>query len=245
MIADNTSDFRFETPDFTPEGQPEPAPAPSPEPEIPQDETEVPQPHEEEPAPLFSSPDSDGSDQSDLSDRSDTADEPAPAPASADLSEIVRMLEALNAKFDDRIAYDKHKDELFDKMYAELATYKNDLYAKIMKPFVTAAISLLDDTNTFITRLENNPTESDPDKMRKFINNLPLDLEDILENNGVELYTDPTEVFDPRTQRAVRTEPTAVEADDKRIIARVRQGYRWNGSIVRPEMVVISKYKPA
>lgn len=57
--------------------------------------------------------------------------------------------------------------------------------------------------------------------------------------------SDPTEVFDPRTQRAVRTEPTAVEADDKRIIARVRQGYRWNGSIVRPEMVVISKYKPA
>ena len=44
--------------------------------------------------------------------------------------------ELLQKKFDGKIAEDEHKAQLFDKMYNELQSYKTDLYAKILKPFI-------------------------------------------------------------------------------------------------------------
>ena len=160
-----------------------------------------------------------------------------------DAEAVMTRLDELMQKFDDRLARDEHKDALFDKMYAELASYKTDIYAKLLKPFIMSAISLLDDTNGFITRLAEQGDSPDPAKMRQFINNLPLDIEDMLEMNGVEIYSDGTPVFNPATQRVVKTVECAEVDNDKRIVERLRRGYRWNGVILRPEMVSIYKYK--
>lgn len=160
-----------------------------------------------------------------------------------DAGAVMTRLDELMQKFDDRLARDEHKDALFDKMYAELASYKTDIYAKLLKPFIMSAISLLDDTNGFITRLAEQGDNPDPAKMRQFINNLPLDIEDMLEMNGVEIYSDETPVFNPATQRVVKTVECAEVDNDKRIVERLRRGYRWNGVILRPEMVSIYKYK--
>jgi copper chaperone CopZ len=72
------------------------------------------------------------------------------------ISRIEEQLQMLNDCFEQKIKTDAHKAELFDKMYDELQSYKTDLYAKILKPFILSTIALIDDTNSFLAKLDEN-----------------------------------------------------------------------------------------
>lgn len=147
--------------------------------------------------------------------------------------------ELLQKKFDGKIAEDEHKAHLFDKMYNELQSYKTDLYAKILKPFILSTIALLDDTNTFIGKLGENESAL----AEKYLRTMPDDLIDILESNGVVLYEDDVDKFNPRTQRVVKQVPTDNPDLDNFIVKRIRKGYSWNGVNLKPELVWIYKFK--
>ncbi len=147
--------------------------------------------------------------------------------------------ELLQNKFDSKIAEDEHKAKLFDKMYNELQSYKTDLYAKILKPFILSTITLLDDTNTFIGKLGENESAL----AEKYLRTMPDDLIDILESNGVVLYEDDVDKFNPRTQRVVKQVPTDNPNLDNFIVKRIRKGYNWNGVNLKPELVWIYKFK--
>ena len=168
----------------------------------------------------------------------DTVNEP---PVLTDLTAIEKKLDLLMEKFDARLANDAGKDALFDKMYAEMAKYKTDIYAKLLKPLILSVSSMLDEANAFIERARTE--EPDPAKMKKYISNIALDLEEMLEVNGVEIYAEETQVFNPSTQRVVGQVPVDDAALDNHIADRRRKGYRWNGVILRPEMVTIYKFK--
>lgn len=147
--------------------------------------------------------------------------------------------ELLQKKFDGKIAEDEHKAQLFDKMYNELQSYKTDLYAKILKPFILSTITLLDDTNTFIGKLGENESAL----AEKYLRTMPDDLIDILESNGVVLYEDDVDKFNPRTQRVVKQVPTDNPELDNFIVKRIRKGYNWNGINLKPELVWIYKFQ--
>ncbi len=147
--------------------------------------------------------------------------------------------ELLQKKFDGKIAEDEHKAQLFDKMYNELQSYKTDLYAKILKPFILSTITLLDDTNTFICKLGENESAL----AEKYLRTMPDDLIDILESNGVVLYEDDGDKFNPRTQRVVKQVPTDNSELDNFIAKRIRKGYSWNGVNLKPELLWIYKFK--
>lgn len=239
MEKKETPDVKFTTPDFNPDN--ETAPYITDEASESLADIVVPDPVADASVPdLF--PHNPGDMYDDFSNESEVLEE-VPLQPLVDAEAVMTRLDELMQKFDDRLARDEHKDALFDKMYAELAAYKNDIYAKLLKPFIMSAISLLDDTNGFISRLDEQGDNPDPSKMRQFINNLPLDIEDMLEMNGVEIYSDETPVFNPATQRVVKTVECVDMDNDKHIAARLRRGYRWNGVILRPEMVSIYKYK--
>ena len=156
------------------------------------------------------------------------------------IENLSRQNELLQKKFDQKIAQDEHKAQLFDKMYAELQSYKTDLYAKLLKPFVLSTITLLDDTNTFLGKLGENESA----QAEKFLRTMPDDLIEILEANGVVLYEDDSDKFNPKTQRVVKQVPTDKPELDTVIAKRVRKGYNWNGVNLKPEMVWIYKFKP-
>lgn len=156
------------------------------------------------------------------------------------IENLSRQNELLQKKFDQKIAQDEHKAQLFDKMYAELQSYKTDLYAKLLKPFVLSTITLLDDTNTFLGKLGENESV----QAEKFLRTMPDDLIEILEANGVVLYEDDSDKFNPKTQRVVKQVPTDKPELENTIAKRVRKGYSWNGVNLKPEMVWIYKFKP-
>ena len=111
----------------------------------------------------------------------------------------------------------------------------------MLKPFILSTISVIDDTNTFIGRLG----DGDAEKAEQYLRSLPEDLADILEANGVVLYEDESEKFNPRTQRAVKQVPTDNPELENTIAKRLRKGYNWNGVNLRPEFVWIYKFKPS
>lgn len=82
--------------------------------------------------------------------------------ASAQISEMEQLtqkVDVLDRKFDEKVAYDTHKNALFDKMYDELSAYKNDMYQKIMKPIIMDTIMVLDDTNKIIRDIDQSDAE--------------------------------------------------------------------------------------
>ena len=166
-------------------------------------------------------------------------EEEKPSDSTVLLNAIQDRLLKLDEKFDKKIAEDTHKNSLFDKMYEELASYKKDLYAKLVGPFINETISLLDDYERLIERIDT----VDHDKLKKYVIGIPDDLESILDNNGVERYSDDTEKFNPKTQRVIKTIPTGNIELENVIAERTRKGYRWNGVMLKPEMVKIYKYK--
>lgn len=154
------------------------------------------------------------------------------------IDSLSQQNELLQKKFDSKIAEDEHKAQLFDKMYNELQSYKTDLYAKILKPFVLSTITLLDDTNTFLGKLGENESAL----AEKYLRSMPDDLVDVLEANGVTLYEDDVDAFNPKTQRVVKKIPTDDPERDNTIAKRLRKGYNWNGVNLKPELVWIYKY---
>lgn len=168
------------------------------------------------------------------------AEEPvAPATTAVNLTGIQEKLDELTQMFEQKIAQDTHKAQLFDKMYAELQSYRADIYAKLLKPFILSTITVIDDTNGFIARLGEN----DSAKAEAYLRGIPDDLADILDQNGVDIYQDDTEVFNPRTQKAMKNVPTDDPELNKHIAKCLRPGYRWNGTILKPELVQIYKYE--
>lgn len=188
---------------------------------------------------------------SEKNDDSPTIEEGEPQPMESTnpndlINTLLERIESLNQqnelllkKFDGKIAEDEHKAQLFDKMYNELQSYKTDLYAKILKPFILSTITLLDDTNTFIGKLGENESAL----AEKYLRTMPDDLIDILESNGVVLYEDDVDKFNPRTQRVVKQVPTDNPELDNFIVKRIRKGYSWNGINLKPELVWIYKFK--
>lgn len=155
------------------------------------------------------------------------------------IENLSQQNELLHDKFDAKISEDKHKAQLFDKMYDELASYKKDLYAKLVGPFINETISLLDDYERLVDKIDS----IDKEKLVRYVKGIPDDLENLLDNNGVERYCDDTEKFNPKTQRVVKTIFTGDMGLDNIIAERIRKGYRWNGVMLKPEMVKIFKFK--
>ena len=162
-----------------------------------------------------------------------------PEQKALDLLNVEQMLVALNNKFEQKIAVDAHKNELFDKMYAELSVYKKDIYAKLLLPFINETVLLIEDYKRLLSRIDENTPSN---KILDYLSNVPNDLEELLENNGVECFNDESEHFNPKTQRALGVVKTEETAQDNTIAERVRKGYWWQGKIIRPEGVKVYKY---
>ena len=62
---------------------------------------------------------------------------------------------------------------------------------------------------------------------------------DSLENEGLELVGRPLEEFDPSIHEAISHEP-GIEGEEGQVVSEVlRQGYFWEGKILRPAMVKV------
>ena len=170
---------------------------------------------------------------------------PGPSPARL-LAAIDGGFDRVLAAFEHKLAYDKAKDRMIDRLHSELQTHKTDLLAKATKPLINSLIRLHDEIGRVVEALLAEAEEKlDTDRVRRLFADFQGDIEIALEDQGVTRYETPDDRFDPRRQQALKTVPTAVPEDAGRIVDRVRPGFERGERILRKERVNVTKLEAA
>lgn len=162
----------------------------------------------------------------------------------ATLDAVQQALATLQQAFDDKIAEDTHKNDLFDNMHRELVRYQNGALDKIVDTIALDIIQLVDSTKGHVRVYEKKePTEENYKKLLRIIKGIAEDLEDILYRQNIESYRVPGHEVDVRRQKIIQTIPTDDKARDNLVAVRVADGYMEGDKILRPERIKIFKYE--
>ncbi len=150
----------------------------------------------------------------------------------------VKMDKLLNF-FEHKIAFDSFKEQQIDKLHSELQEYKNNLIAKINRPFINGLIYLYDDLDKILNRIENENNEEFSEKSIKIIKNIFEDIRILLEENGIIPYNELSENFNPTRQQVAKK----ILTKDKNLVGKVansiRPGFELDNIVIRKEKVAV------
>lgn len=161
-----------------------------------------------------------------------------------ELTLIKDLISDLSAQFESKIKYDKHKEEIIDKLHSENQAFKNDLYKKLILPLVNEIIFMLDDYSIlFKKHSESEMNEVDVPKLLKQFGGISEDLENLLYKNGIDVYSVEGEQFDSSKQKVIKTIPTDDPLKDKTVCDKLKKGFVLDGKIIRMEHVSCYKFE--
>ena len=161
-----------------------------------------------------------------------------------ELTLIKDLISDLSAQFESKIKYDKHKEEIIDKLHSENQAFKNDLYKKLILPLVNEIIFMLDDYSIlFKKHSESEINEVDVPKLLKQFGGISEDLENLLYKNGIDVYSVEGEQFDSSKQKVIKTIPTDDPLKDKTVCVKLKKGFVLDGKIIRMEHVSCYKFE--
>ena len=167
----------------------------------------------------------------------------SPPQNALDLSKIKDLLIDLSKQFDSKLKYDKHKDEIIDKLHTENQSYKNDLLKKAVMPFINEIIFLIDDySNLYRKYSDTDISEVDTAKLLKQFGNISEDLEELLIKNGIESFSIENDTVDFSKQKVIKTVTTCEQEKDKTVCDRLKKGFMMDGKIIRQEWISCYKY---
>jgi len=147
--------------------------------------------------------------------------------------------------------------QLFDALHEELKGYRDGfLLEVIQKPLVRDLVCLYDDLSTIGRQITNFAGgASAPDAAQSpvaldFLRNLGKNLDhavdfllEVMSRMDVKLLEPAPGKLDKKNQRAVSVEHAELPEEDGEIIRRVKPGFTWRDRILRPEEVVVKKWK--
>jgi len=150
----------------------------------------------------------------------------------------VKMDKLLNF-FEHKIAFDSFKEQQIDKLHSELQEYKNNLIAKINRPFINGLIYLYDDLDKILNRIKNENNEEFSEKSIKIIKDIFEDIRILLEENGIIPYNELSENFNPSRQQVAKK----ILTKDKNLVGKVansiRPGFELDNIVIRKEKVAV------
>ena len=153
------------------------------------------------------------------------------------LNELTSYLANLNQQFSDCLSKDAAKDKAFEYLYSELETVKQNSSFERFKPLYLDLILLFD-------RLDRVCWEhQSAEDMSNFLSTLREELLEVLYRQGIELVITDGNTFDPTKQRAIGTEKTEVKEENNTLAAIIRRGFRYQNRPIRPEEVIVKKYR--
>jgi molecular chaperone GrpE (heat shock protein) len=169
---------------------------------------------------------------------------------------LPRMISDIQEKVDGR---NNVNQQLFDALHEELKGYKDAFILEaLQKPLVRDLIALYDDITeihrqmvVFKGALDAMPQGSLPGhSVSSHLNTVGTNLDhtvhflvEIMARMELTPLEPHTGKLDKTLQRAVDVEPADSEAEDGDIVSSMKQGFLWRGRIIRPEEVVVKKWK--
>lgn len=159
---------------------------------------------------------------------------------------LSRQMSELKDLFNQKIANDKYKDQLFDKMHAELVKYQQGSVDKMVDDMAMDVILLSDTTKQIINKYKDSePSEENYIRLLNQFQGISDELEDILFRQSIEPYSVEDDEFDPKKQRVIGKVTTDNKELNNKVASKVVVGYeKDNGQVLRRENVNIYKYQP-
>jgi len=157
------------------------------------------------------------------------------------LDQILCDVSAVKADLADRLRYDKAKEEAFDRLYAQLDELRSDREFDQLKPLYLDLILLLDrldQAGAFAPQHENGSMGA-----WAVIASLRDELVEILYRRDIELIDPSPRTFDPSLQRAIGTQDSDAPEKHNAVVSVVRRGFRFRNRLIRPEEVILIKYR--
>lgn len=176
-------------------------------------------------------------------------------PASSDIADtqkgMLKLMADLRAIVEARNTVSQN---MFSALHQELKGYKDGfLLQTVHRPIIRDLVTLYDDVSELHRQLaEVAPTEegAEPnpilDRIRQVTTNMANNMHFILEvlaRLEVTLMPSGPERLDKLTQKAVSLEPAANPEEDGTIVRSVKPGFLWKEAVLRPEEVVIKRWK--
>ena len=160
----------------------------------------------------------------------------------AELVDVKTQLAFLKQEIVERLRYDKAKERAFERLYAELDELKRDSAFNQLRPLYTDLILLFDR----IDNLLESPHHDDvpPADYLNTLKTFRDELRELLYRRGVEIIRTNQPKFDSAWQRAVGTVDTIHDQEDGHVARVVRKGFAAEERLIRPEEVIVKRFKP-
>jgi molecular chaperone GrpE len=162
------------------------------------------------------------------------------------LDQLRLQMTELHREFEGKLKYDAHKDEIIDRLHAELQEYKQNIIKKYTLSIVMDVVKVTDDIRKWLSYFRSlDVSQRDPRKLFRYLEGIPSDLEDVFYWHGVKPFSSQEGAFDPARHRAIKKVPTDEQALDKKVAHSIRPGYEWETKVIRQEMVAVYVYQQA
>lgn len=160
-------------------------------------------------------------------------------------TKLLKQVSELKDLFNQKIANDEYKDQLFDNMHAELIKYQQGSIDKMVDDMAMDVILLSDNVKQAIENYKDRkPSEENYEKLLKMLQGTSYELEDILFRQSIEPYSVEDDEFDPKKQRVIGKVATDKEELNNKVASKGVVGYeKDNGQVLRRENVKIYKYQ--
>lgn len=169
------------------------------------------------------------------------------------LSSIEHHLLRLESMFEEKIADDEVKADLFEKLHKQLAEYRDDfLFKYVIKRLFKDLIALFDRIENTIEYAEKGDLSAED--MLRSLHDCKEQLIKLMEKQRLYLIEETTEKFDERYQEAFDQKPVENPEDDGKVLNVVRRGFltdlkvlvdrdKYETMIFRPVQVIVGKYQ--
>ena len=162
-----------------------------------------------------------------------------PDPILAALDRIAAGFDAIKGSIAVGNAYDKAKEEAFDRLYRELDDLRSEREFDRLRPLYLDLILLFDRVDQSIAPALVN--DASPAR-EAVLSSLREELLEVLYRRDIELIELSPTIFDPTVQRAVGAQRTELPDLHNSIASVVRPGFRCRGRLLRAEEVIVNRY---
>ncbi len=149
----------------------------------------------------------------------------------------------LEELFKERIAYDEHKNALFDKLYDDKKKYENDVIASVTDPIILEVIHVIEEIRAQMKKIPGEANQENYDRLKKRFAGIPQRLEDLLYEQNVEPYSVEGDVPDMKQQKVINAVETEENDLGGKIAERLTCGYKKGNRIIKPERINVYKVK--
>lgn len=135
--------------------------------------------------------------------------------------------------------------KLFDSLHQELLSYRDNFVRDaLQKPFIRDLLVLFDDLSRILEQAGAPTVEGAPanPQLRDNLENTLHFLVEILHRLEVT-EIESSETVDRTLHRVVSVEPAETAEEDGQIAARVKRGFLWRDKILRPEEIVVRRFR--